>query len=423
MTLSRQHPGLDTTPEEDRASDRPAGHGAHESSDRLSDPARLAALAATGLMDSDVEPVFDRSVRIASRLLGTPVALLSLVDDDRQFFKSQLGLPEPTASERQTPLSHSFCQHVVATGDPLVVEDARTHPLVRDNLAIRDLNVIAYLGVPIRTLGGHVLGSFCAIEGQPRAWTQEEVDTLRDVAEGAASEINLRIALKEAEAAREEAGRAAAEKDTMFREVNHRVKNLMSLMPVIVKLSARSGAGTPEEVLEGIEARIGALARSHALTLNTFSEDRGVAIDALVRAVLEPYGMRGDAFRVDGPGLRLASGDANTLGLALHELATNAAKYGALAEDRGLVTIEWRLRWESSAPPKELPPSSGPHGDRLVLRWNEMGGPTVPGPPERSGFGTTMIDRIVTLGGGAIERDWRPEGLRATIELKLRRAR
>lgn len=80
-----------------------------------------------------------------------PVALISLVDEDRQFFVSQQGLPEPWAKARQTPLSHSFCQHVVATGDPLIVSDARENPLVCGNLAIRDLNVIAYLGLSRRS--------------------------------------------------------------------------------------------------------------------------------------------------------------------------------------------------------------------------------------------------------------------------------
>ena len=127
----------------------------------LDAPGRLEALYGTGLMDSEVSDRYDRLTRLASNLLGAPVALVSLVDDRRQFFKSSLGLAEPWASERETPLSHSFCQHVVTSGSPLRIENAPEHPLVKDNLAIPDLGVIAYLGVPIVGSAGDNLGSFC----------------------------------------------------------------------------------------------------------------------------------------------------------------------------------------------------------------------------------------------------------------------
>src|SRR5688572_18848051 len=110
---------------------------------------RLAALRRTGLMDGAPEERFDRLTRLAARTLRVPVALVSLVDDSRQFFKSCVGLTEPWASMRQTPLTHSFCQHAVTTGRPLIINDAEADPLVRENLAIRDLGVVAYAGIPL----------------------------------------------------------------------------------------------------------------------------------------------------------------------------------------------------------------------------------------------------------------------------------
>ena len=112
------------------------------------DPERVGALQATGLLDSDVDPAFDRIARLAAQVLNAPVALVSLVDADRQFFKSCLGLPEPWASQRETPLSHSFCQHAVASREPLIVDDAREHAIVHDNLAIRDMGVDRLRGHP-----------------------------------------------------------------------------------------------------------------------------------------------------------------------------------------------------------------------------------------------------------------------------------
>lgn len=147
----------------------------------LAQPARLAALYDTALLDSAPEESFDRLTRLASRLLGVSTALVSMVDKDRQFFKSQVGLAQPWASTRHTRLSHSFCQWVVSSNESLVVEDANKQPVLRNNLAIKDLGVVAYAGVPISARGGHVLGSFCAIESKPRAWTEKDLETLRDL--------------------------------------------------------------------------------------------------------------------------------------------------------------------------------------------------------------------------------------------------
>ncbi|MCU0498679.1 MAG: GAF domain-containing protein [Anaerolineae bacterium] len=153
---------------------------------------RLQVLRNLSLLDSPAESSFDRLTQLASKILKVPVSLVSLVDTDRQFFKSFCGLPQPWSDERETPLSHSFCQHVVASGQILVIEDARTHPLVYDNLAIRDLGVIAYLGVPLHTSNGVQLGSFCVIDSKPYQWTPEDIEIVEDIAKSVMTEIELR---------------------------------------------------------------------------------------------------------------------------------------------------------------------------------------------------------------------------------------
>jgi hypothetical protein len=158
-----------------------------------SDAARLEALSATALLDSPAEEAFDRLTKLAAKLLNTPVALISLVDSERQFFKSSVGLAEPWRSARQTPLTHSFCRHALISREPLVVEDARTHPLVRDNPAIRDLDVVAYAGVPLITAAGHALGTLCVIDHQPRSWTADQIETLKTLTASVLSEIDLTL--------------------------------------------------------------------------------------------------------------------------------------------------------------------------------------------------------------------------------------
>lgn len=165
------------------------------SSKIIQNPDRLQILRDLVLLDTPEEEPFDRLTALASKIVGAPVSLVSLIDADRQFFKSALGLPEPWTSDRETSLTHSFCQHVVATGEPLVITDAREHPLVHDNLAIRDLNVIGYLGIPLETSDGYGLGSFCVIDGKPREWTTDEVEIMRDLAKMVMTEIELRSEL------------------------------------------------------------------------------------------------------------------------------------------------------------------------------------------------------------------------------------
>ena len=165
---------------------------------RLRDENRLAALSATGLMDSPAEPAYDRLTALAARIIGAPVALVSLVNQERQFFKSAYGFDvEPWATLRGTPLSHSFCQHVVATGEPLIVGDAREEPLLAQNAAIADLGVIAYAGIPLRTADGSTIGSFCVIDQEPRQWTDDQVRVLKDLAAAAMTEVELRLDIRQ----------------------------------------------------------------------------------------------------------------------------------------------------------------------------------------------------------------------------------
>jgi signal transduction histidine kinase len=165
--------------------------------DNIRDPVRLTLLQHTELLDSPPEEAFDRFTRLASKLLHTPIALVCLVDKDRQFFKSAAGLGEPLDIPRETPLSYSFCRYVVAAGTPFVVTDARQHPLVYDSLAVRELRVLAYAGMPLTIPSGQTLGSFCAIDQQPRPWTPQELEVLQSLASAVRTEIELRLTARQ----------------------------------------------------------------------------------------------------------------------------------------------------------------------------------------------------------------------------------
>lgn len=157
----------------------------------IRDPERLAILDGLGLMDGDTAPAFDRLTRLASQILNVPVALITLIDSERQFFLSQLGVDEPYASQRGTPLSHSYCQHAVASQQPLVIPDAAIHPLVHDNPALTELDAAAYAGIPL-CISGHVVGTLCVVHHQPHQWTEQEISILTDLTEFVLTEIELR---------------------------------------------------------------------------------------------------------------------------------------------------------------------------------------------------------------------------------------
>ncbi len=172
--------------------------------DDRQDDARVRALADTGL-DATSDPGFDRIAELVRTLLGVPMALVSLLDERQQFFPGAAGLAEPWATQRQTPLSHAICQHVAMAQGPLVITDARHDPRCSDNPAVADMGIAGYAGMPLTDAAGTVLGALCAIDHEPRVWTEAELSLLADMASTCSDSLRLRIATVHAEA-----GRAAA---------------------------------------------------------------------------------------------------------------------------------------------------------------------------------------------------------------------
>jgi hypothetical protein len=156
----------------------------------ISDPGRLRSLNATGLLDSPTEETYDRITRTAADALDAPFAAVSLVDVDRQFFKSTAGMAAMSVPEdRQIPLDQSICQYAVADRNPLVLEDARTDPVFMKHPLVRSGAVIAYLGIPLIDHDGHAIGTLCVFDDKPRSWGTGHVQVLSDLAQVAGERI------------------------------------------------------------------------------------------------------------------------------------------------------------------------------------------------------------------------------------------
>jgi len=191
---------------------------------------------------------------------------------------------------------------------------------------------------------------------------------------------------------------AEAREKILGREMDHRAKNLLALVQATVQLTQ---ADTVEDFKAAIGGRLQALANAHSLLAE--SRWAGASLRSLVTEELAPYSLGGiSRAQIDGPELVLEPKSAQTIAVVLHELTTNAVKYGALSVPAGRLLIEWS-RDETE----------------LVIRWSEAGGPLVK-PPRHQGFGTRVVGRVVQAElEGKLQVDWNPGGLVFELTIPL----
>ena len=210
----------------------------------------------------------------------------------------------------------------------------------------------------------------------------------------------------------EEQRRGESLRELLLQEMDHRVKNLFAIIGGVVSLSARS-AETPKEMAGTIQGRLGALASAHLLIRagkTQASVQQDSTLDALIRAVLAPHvdtAVPKSHARavIEGSDIPIGGDAVTSLALVLHELATNAVKYGAFSTPDGRVKISWLVK-----------------KGMLALEWEERGGPVIDGPPEREGFGSMLARRSVNGQlQGKLTFDWDPSGLTVRVSAAVER--
>lgn len=492
------------------------GHAGNDDGVTWREADRLSALARYKVMDTPTESEFDDVARLAAQICGTPTALISLLDDQRQWFKAKLG-----TTLTETPRSSAFCVHALQQSGVMEIRDATADERFADNpLVTGEEGIRFYAGAPIVTPDGFPLGTVCVLDQRPRELDDDQRQALAALARQVAALLELRRTLAQQRAdqrrnqqilqsavdyaivsmdiagvvtswnegacrilgwsademcgqhcdrfftpedrengipaqemgnalregrgiderwhlrkdgerfwangemmpltdeddhpigfikvlrdrtvERRERERSEEHRLLLTGELQHRIKNTLTVVQAIVSQTLRS-TSTPEAASEAIGDRLATLARAHDLLTQT--SWKAAPIAAVVGGTITVLGGRAARVHADGPDLHLNARAALALSMALHELCTNAIKYGSLSNETGRVDV----RWSTSVAGEEA---------IVTLTWQETGGPMVVS-PGRKGFGSRLIEMSLRrdLGGKAV-LEYLPEGVRWSLVSK-----
>lgn len=364
-----------------------------ESQGRWQEADRLLALDSYAILDTAKEVEFDDIARIAAQVCQTPISAVNLIARGRQWFKAEQGL-----GVRQTSIDVSICAHAILQPGLFVVPDTTKDARFQNNpLVTGEPHLRFYAGALLQTPSGLPLGTMCVLDTKPRELTEEQLFTLKALARQVMSQLELRRTLAERR-------QIEAQQTLLIRELHHRVKNTLATVQAILSSTAR-GATNIADFQTAFRGRIDALAKTHSILSE--HHDQAVLLADLVRLELAPYDDKsGRRVILQGPPVVLSSDLAVPIGMAVHELTTNAAKYGALSTERGVVTLTWDVR-------------SGPQGRVLDLGWVEIGGPPVE-TPKKVGFGSRLLERVLKDQANAVVSvDYERSGLKLWVEIPL----
>lgn len=376
---------------------------------------RLAQLRATGLLDAPTDAAFDRLTRLASRLLNAPLSTVTLVDSDRQFYMSCVGVPEPLATERSTPLEFSFCKHTVVLGRPLIVPDTRAHPVVGGNPAIEQFGVASYAGIPLLTMDGQALGTLCVMDYKVRQWTDDDVLNLTDLAASVSTEIELRMDLAERGRVEEELQHTLRLRDEVLAIVSHDLRNpvhtiqlssqfLLDVLPADDgALSVHKQLGIIRRAATQMDRMIRDLLDAASIAAGHLSMETGpVAASTILRSaceVLQPIIREKGielVYRDEGQGAWL-NADPDRVLQVISNLAGNAAKF---TEKGGTVTLGLRTAdgnavFSVTDTGQGIAPDQLPHVFEQFWQAKRAG-------RQGTGLGLTIAHGIVAAHGGRI---------------------
>jgi two-component sensor histidine kinase len=304
---------------------------------------RLAALRSYGILDTPREEDFDEVVKVASLICETPISVITLVDQGRQWFKAEVGL-----GVRETPLDSSICAHAILQPDLFVVPDTTLDRRFSDNaLVVGDPRLRFYAGALLQTPEGLPLGTVCVLDYKPRNLDEKQKAFLRLMAHQVMKLIELRRINATEHTARLRAEELMKENKTLIREGDHRVMNSLQLVQSILALQSRSDSSSEETKtqLKMASNRVLAIATIHKQLHLTGSMEE-IEVDTFLQRLCESLKQTAPdeiaAINVTAAPMKLRSNVASGIGLLVAELVTNSFKYAYPVGQRGNVNVEFK---------------------------------------------------------------------------------
>lgn len=285
---------------------------------------RLAAVRRYDILDSPPDGAFDRITALAARRLNVPISIISIVDEDRIWFKSHHGIPV-----EQIGREPGLCASAIMEDAPYLVGDARKDPRSLANpLVAGEFGLRFYAAVPLTTSDGHSLGTLCVIDKEPRSIDDHQVEDLKDLASIVMDQLELRLSsLKAIERA-----------NLLAKEIDHRVKNNLQFVSGLLRMQSRSAdIGEGATHLQSAANRVASIAQVHRHFYADADEE--VSCTDFLRRLCKDLGsILEREIAVVGDEGRVPVNSIQAIGLITNELVTNAAKHG-----RGKIDVSFRI--------------------------------------------------------------------------------
>ena len=349
---------------------------------------RLRALRSYEVLDTDPEREFDEIVSLAAAICGTPIALISLVDADRQWFKSELGL-----GRSETPCTESICAHAILADDFLEIGDTLRDPRTLDNpLCTGEPHLRFYAGAALVTEEGLPLGTLCVLDHEPRQLTPLQRDAVRVLARQVMTQLGMRKVLRTAEMLR--------------KEVDHRVKNSLQSLSSFLRIQARHAPSEAvAQALATVDSRIDAVASLHEQLYRT---DAGPSVD-LGRYVVnladrfKELAPSGVVLEVSTDTVAVTSTEAVAVGSLVNEFVANSFKHAFPGDRPGIVRIRIRALGDGSVEVTCSDDGVGLADDNAL---------------ESGGLGLKIVDVICAELRSELDVQTSPDGVTATIRFQ-----
>jgi two-component sensor histidine kinase len=371
-----------------------------------------AALSAELDLDRSVQRVTDAGVQLTGARFGALFYNVTGDGDERYTLYALSGVPREEFSKFPMPrntqvFAPTFEGTGVVRSDDITMDPRYGHNGPHKGMPDGHLPVRSYLAIPVISRTGEVHGGLFFGHEKPGVFTERSERLMVGLAAQAAIAIDNGRLYQAAQHEIEERKQVQAQQSLLIRELHHRVKNTLATVQAVVGATARSTSSI-DEFYEAFVGRIISLANTHSLLTEAVWQT--ASLREILEKELSPYSDDSrERIILEGLPAELPSVAAVPIGMAIHELTTNAAKYGALSVSAGRVVVRW-----TSEPEED--------GMRLKLSWVESGGPEV-APPKKQGFGSRLLHRVLTTQLNAkVEMDFDETGLRVSIDAVLKQA-